>query len=123
MKEASLIELVLYSGGFAAFVSFLGKKLIDHYFEQQKKLKDLEAQLLKKTLDKFEYDINGLGYKLRSFEQKNESLASNITKFDIHIDRLNHKIEGLQFDIKDFFSNFDKRVRDLIKLEQSQKGV
>lgn len=123
MKEASLIELVLYSGGFAAFVSFLAKKLIDHYFEQQKKLKDLEAQLLKKTLDKFEYDINGLGYKLRSFEQKNESLSSNISKFDIHIDRLNHKIESLQMDIKDFFNTFDKRVKDLIRLEQNQKGV
>lgn len=120
--QSQVPEIAAYSGAIITFVSWLIKKLIDHYFAQSKRLKEVEADLLNQRINasitKLEYDINGLGSKLRLFEQKNESLSGSIGKFDVQIDRLSSKLETLQKDISDFVYSFDKKVREIIILEQ-----
>ncbi len=117
-------DFALWGGGLTGLTSFLLKKLIDHYFSKLKETKKLEADLLNQRIDftfkKFEYDIDGLGSKLRLFEQKNESLSNNIAKFDLAIETLNLKLGGLKEDMNNFFKMFDQRVKELIRLENNK---
>lgn len=49
--QTSVPEIAAYSGAVITLMSWLVKKLIDHYFDQQSKMKNLESQILQMTQD------------------------------------------------------------------------
>ena len=81
---------VVISGG---TLWFLARSIINHYFKKEEELKKLEAKLssaniqiielsFKNVTEQLEKDINGIGKKLRDFEDKIDNRIKELIRLE-----------------------------------------
>ena len=103
--------------GFFAIAGPIAKWVIADWFKKAKEIEKLKGEQTKNLLDRFQRDINSLGTKLRSFEQKISDYEKTAIRMQSNIDTIMTLIDSSLKSAEKISVNLDDKIRGHVRTE------